>query len=120
MPREPLKFETIPKYKARDWSPEQREKIRAQATAGTVTDHRYPDMRILTEADRRQTCIDFSDCQHTSGMMFEVENEHGVWGVILCTDCGGVQMGPECPHVKCTWHEDGKVLICDNCGIDGT
>ncbi len=107
-------------FKPRQWSPEEMERIRAQVTAGKVTDPRYPDMRTLTEADRRKTVRDTSNCSHTTGTMFEVENDHGVWGIIICIDCGGIQMGPECPHVHCTWHEDGQVLICDNCGVDGT
>lgn len=58
-------------------------------------------------------------CKHTTGTIFEVENEHGVWGVEICNDCG-IQVTRECPHISNTWHADGALLICDNCGVDGT
>lgn len=64
-------------------------------------------------------CFVKSECKHTTSSMFEVSNKHGVWGVLICDDCGR-QSGRECPHVHLTWHEDGQVLICDNCGVDGT
>lgn len=60
-----------------------------------------------------------SGCTHTTGTMVEVENDHGVWGVIVCNGCGA-QTARECPHEKCTWHADDTVLVCDNCGYDGT
>lgn len=62
---------------------------------------------------------DQEDCPHTTSTMFEVSNKHGVWGVLVCDDCGR-QNGRECPHVRCSWHLDGTILVCDNCGIDGT
>lgn len=58
-------------------------------------------------------------CPHITSSMFEVANKHGVWGVLICDDCGK-QSGRECAHARSSWHLDGTVLICDNCGIDGT
>lgn len=69
---------------------------------------------------RIEICHDFTHCPHTSGVFIEVENDHGVWGVIVCVNCGQLQGGPECPHESSTWNEDGSLLTCDNCGIDGT
>jgi hypothetical protein len=71
------------------------------------------------EFRREATLFDFSDCPHTLQRMVEVENDHGVWGMMICTNCG-TQVAMECPHVHCTWYEGGKVLVCSNCGIDGT
>lgn len=68
---------------------------------------------------RKWTLIDLSYCQHTTSSMFEVENEHGVWGVLICNNCGTL-VQRECPHVSNSWNEEGTVLTCDNCGIDGT
>lgn len=62
---------------------------------------------------------DQEDCKHTTSTMFEVSNQYGVWGVLICDECGR-QSGRECPHVRSTWHLDGTILICDNCGVDGT
>lgn len=59
-------------------------------------------------------------CPHTQRSLVEVENEHGIWGMEICVNCGVVALGPQCPHVSLTWHDDGKALICDNCGHDGT
>lgn len=61
-------------------------------------------------------------CKHSCGTLFEVHNAHGTWGIIICAedDCGGIQSGPQCPHVSNTWNADGTALTCDNCGIDGT
>lgn len=58
-------------------------------------------------------------CNHTVCSIFEVENEHGVWGVEICNNCGA-QTAKECPHVQLEWREDGTALICTNCGHDGT
>lgn len=83
----------------------------------------------LQEADvlppnwRTWTEIDFSTfaggCPHTVCSIFEVENKNGVWGVEICNGCGE-QVVKECPHDRLTWQVDGKALICDNCGHDGT
>jgi len=69
---------------------------------------------------RTSLLYDLSDCPHTQRRMFEVENEHGIWGVEICVNCGLLVAGPECPHVSCHWNEAGTMLQCDNCGIDGT
>lgn len=58
-------------------------------------------------------------CSHTSRSFIEVENEHGVWGVEICSNCGQ-QVARECPHVESVWNADGTALICTNCGNDGT
>jgi hypothetical protein len=58
-------------------------------------------------------------CPHTVCSLFEVENEHGVWGVEICNDCG-TQTVRECAHISMRWRADDSLLICDNCGIDGT
>lgn len=60
-----------------------------------------------------------SRCSHTQRAMFEVENDHGIWGVEICVECG-TQVAKECPHVQSEWNEAGTALICTNCGIDGT
>lgn len=68
---------------------------------------------------RELTKRDLSKCPHTSGTIVEVENKHGYWGVEICNDCGEATL-KECPHAHCSWHLDGKVLVCDNCGVDCT
>lgn len=68
---------------------------------------------------REQTMFDFSECPHTQEHLIEVDGPHGVWGMMVCVNCG-TQTQKECPHVHCEWYEDGKVLVCSNCGIDGT
>ena len=69
---------------------------------------------------RERTLLTFSDCTHVQRQLVEVENEHGVWGLEICVNCGQPVLGPQCPHVHSTWNEEGTVLTCDNCGIDGT
>lgn len=59
------------------------------------------------------------DCHHTTQTMVEVENARGVWGVMICNDCGK-QVARECPHVRCDWLFDGELLRCGNCGCDAT
>jgi hypothetical protein len=68
---------------------------------------------------RERTVIDFTDCPHTSGTMVEVVNEYGIWGVIICNRCGR-QSDRECPHTTCEWNDEGTLLRCLNCGVDGT
>lgn len=58
-------------------------------------------------------------CPHITRSIFEVENKNGVWAVEICDGCGK-QMVRECEHTRLTWQVDGKALICDNCGHDGT
>lgn len=68
---------------------------------------------------RQRTLFDFSACSHTAMHMVEIPTPYGKWGMMICVNCGA-QVRKECLHVHCTWHVDGKVLICDNCGVDGT
>lgn len=103
-------------YEPRTWTPSELETIKRQTHVHALAE----EGQTFTSDWRQFTVRSTADCPHTSGTMIEVENEHGVWGVIICNDCGRLQSGPECPHVLCTWHEEGKVLICDNCGVDGT
>lgn len=58
-------------------------------------------------------------CEHVHRTLIEVATAHGVWGMEICASCGE-QVAKECPHIRLTWHDDGQVLICDNCGVDGT
>lgn len=102
-------------YTPREWSPAQKLLIHDQ-----IRIHRRVDEGSQVGDWRKLTVLDTSDCSHTSGTMFEVENAHGIWAVVICNDCGQFQSPPQCAHVQNTWHEDGKVLICDNCGSDGT
>jgi hypothetical protein len=64
-------------------------------------------------------CFSAEQCSHTQRFLIEVPTKHGVWGMEICASCGE-QVGKECPHVHLTWHNDGQLLICDNCGVDGT
>lgn len=73
----------------------------------------------LPENWRSWTLFDLSHCRHTVCSIFEVENEHGVWGVEICNNCGTL-VQRACPHVSNSWNEEGTVLTCDNCGMDGT
>jgi hypothetical protein len=68
---------------------------------------------------RNRTKFWFTNCRHTSCTLVEVENERGRWGVEICNDCGH-QVARECPHEKSEWFADGQVLLCLNCGSDGT
>lgn len=81
----------------------------------------YPEDRPKREA----ICFDFSDCAHTAETIIEVKasgsdgSTLGAWGVALCARCG-TQTAKECAHTICVWNEDGTLLTCRNCGIDGT
>lgn len=83
---------------------------------------RFGKGQPITESDRKRTMPEgeLGPCQHTHRNMFEVENAHGIWGVEICVDCGQLVNGPECPHVHCSWHLEGAILVCDNCGTDCT
>lgn len=74
----------------------------------------------LTPKIRERPAAAFIGCKHTVATFVEVENDHGVWGMEVCIECGRVSEGPQCPHVHCTWHFEGRLLICDNCGTDCT
>lgn len=96
-------------FVSRELTDAQRAKVKAQLELHDATPPGW----------RERTLFDLSGCAHTSERLIEVENEHGVWGMMICVDCGA-QTAKECPHVHLTWHEEGNVLICDNCGADGT
>lgn len=68
---------------------------------------------------RERTVIDFTGCPHTTCSLIEVENDNGVWGMEICVKCG-VQVRRECPHTINDWNDDGTLLRCRNCGVDGT
>lgn len=68
---------------------------------------------------RSWTLHDLSRCQHTAMVQLSVENAHGAWEVEVCVNCGE-QVSKHCAHVHSTWNDEGTVLTCDNCGIDGT
>lgn len=70
-------------------------------------------------AFREWTRFDFSKCRHVEERIVEIENEHGKWGMAICIRCAHVNT-VECPHVKNEWRLDGKILVCENCGADGT
>lgn len=75
--------------------------------------------RLGAFAWRANTVRDFSDCPHTYTAFVEVMNNHGVWVIGICKNCG-VSEPPQCQHVSNSWNADGSLLTCDNCGIDGT
>lgn len=77
------------------------------------------ESNVLPADWRTWTEYDLSECPHTTQTMVEVENAHGIWGVMICNDCGQ-QVARECAHVRCDWHVGGKVLRCGNCGVDAT
>lgn len=76
-------------------------------------------MTYLPPNWREEIKLDFSQCPHTTSTFIEIEGPHGIWGVFVCDNCG-VQHARECAHVRCDWMFDGKLLVCANCGVDGT
>lgn len=68
---------------------------------------------------RRGMLFSFTECRHTACTIVEVENARGKWGVEICNDCGQ-QVAHLCAHEKSEWMADGQVLLCLNCGSDGT
>lgn len=91
---------------------------------GSIAGRLYsPDWRKLIE-------FDFSQCRHTQATLVEVEAHRwdegrgetlkvGTWGMEICTSCGA-QVRKECPHEMMEWQFDGRLLVCLNCGINGT
>jgi hypothetical protein len=75
--------------------------------------------RILPPNWRLDTLYDLSRCPHTTQAIVNIKNDHGSWDVVICVDCG-VSTERHCPHELNSWNEDGTILTCDNCGIDGT
>lgn len=106
--------------------PRRSEKFRARQWEGPITllwkeqVARFGEGQPMSALDRMRTAPTFASCAHTQRQLVEVETAHGVWGSELCVDCGRQVAGPECPHAKCSWQLDGKLLICDNCGTDCT
>lgn len=92
---------------------------RVKRLSGVWEDGRQIIRHALPHDWRMWTLIDLSKCPHTVCSFFEVENDHGIWGMEICNNCG-TQVRKECPHVSNTWNPEGTVLTCDNCGIDGT
>lgn len=94
-----------------------REMERLRQHVERVIAHGHPE-RLPTDW-REEIAYDFSECPHTAETLIEVEGPHGIWGMAICNNCGE-QVVKECPHVRCDWLLDGKLLRCANCGIDGT
>lgn len=91
--------------------------------------------RLHPQGWRDRIALDFSQCDHNPVTLVEVESRvytHsgvdgeatkeivlGTWGMEICLRCG-TQVRKECPHEKCEWLFDGKLLVCLNCGVDCT
>lgn len=70
----------------------------------------------FSDALRAEICFTFEDCPHTVQTLVELESG---WSVMLCERCGNTD-ARECRHGSSEWQLDGQLLICPNCGIDGT
>lgn len=78
---------------------------------------------------RNIVTLDFSGCRHSTCSLIEVDaftydaNHQpvrvGKWGLEICQRCG-VLVQKECAHEFMDWLFDGKLLVCRNCGVDGT
>lgn len=101
------------------YKPRENDGVRQRALAAHIERLRKTKGYFTTTVRREDTVREFLDCPHTEGRVFEVENAHGEWAVVICVNCGQ-QIHKECPHVSSTWNEAGTLLTCDNCGIDGT
>lgn len=55
---------------------------------------------------------------HWSASIVYVESTLGVIQVEQCSECP--LMFVRCDHKHNTWNEEGTVLTCDLCGVDGT
>lgn len=64
--------------------------------------------------NREWSCFDLSDCKHNKNVV----DYAGKWEVALCSDCGSF-IHKVCTH-EMIWNEDGTLLRCNICGIDGT
>jgi hypothetical protein len=71
--------------------------------------------RFTEEYNRDAIRFDFSKCQHESVLFLDV----GGWTLIACERCAAIT-GRACRHEKMEWMLDGQVLVCTNCGTDGT
>lgn len=84
----------------------------------------------VSEKWRDETVYDFSGCRHTARYMHNFEAMRfdpdtgkssvvGIWVVEICQVCG-LQVERQCAHAINDWKFDGKLLVCRNCGVDGT
>jgi hypothetical protein len=71
----------------------------------------------IDDYTRAEICFTFANCPHTTGTLVELESG---WSVILCERCGEPQSRKQCRHGRSEWQLDGLLLVCPNCGIDGT
>ena len=78
-----------------------------------------PDGAPVTSAWRERVQFHFLHCTHEHCSVVRVESEYGAWDLEVCVRCGQ-QVTRQCPHLKNEWRLDGKVLVCLNCGVDGT
>ena len=80
-------------------------------------DLKFPEGEVneMPEVQRHRTEFHFRKCPHTQASIVHV----GGWDVEICTRCGA-EVGKHCRHEKMEWLVDGRILICVNCGIDGT
>lgn len=84
----------------------------------------------VSEQWRDQATFDFSGCNHTARYYYELDAVRfdpntgeqsvvGIWAVEICQECG-TQVAHVCAHKINDWKFDGKLLVCRNCGSDGT
>lgn len=114
MPPSPVREDGSP-FQPRQWNESKLDEFREQLE--------YVDANggvFKSPADRERTMCAWIGCEHTTMAMLRVENANGVWVVEICVDCGRQVGDAHCEHVLSSWHLDGRILICDNCGIDGT
>lgn len=64
---------------------------------------------------REWTLFDLSDCPHP----VRAVTQAGGWDVETCDRCGE-QVSKHCRHERSLWSDGGKILVCVNCGVDGT
>lgn len=86
---------------------------------GFLSEYAKCDREKLGADWREITLFDFSSCRHTVCSILNVRTDNGSWDIEVCNTCG-TQVGKHCAHEKMEWFADGHVLICRNCGIDGT
>lgn len=69
-----------------------------------------------SDADRAWSKFDLGDCDHRRSSGVEVAG----WALDVCVRCGAVVGKVECLHPATQWNEDGTMLRCATCGVDGT
>ncbi len=57
------------------------------------------------------------ECGYGSATIQYVSNELGTVMLEICDEC--FHVAAFCEHEKNSWNDDGTVLICDLCGVDG-